>query len=192
MSIDSNRAALNRRLLLLAPLGIAAVGGVAFLAMLRGLSTGSFDPRGVPSPLIGRRLPDFSLPAQQPSTQGFGSSDLLNAGRPVLVNFFASWCVPCVAEAAVLMQLKAQGIPIWGIAYKDADQAAADFLSRTGNPYARLARDEPGRVAIDWGVYGVPESFFVDRSGIVRWRFAGPLTDQTVRQDMQPLLRKYG
>jgi cytochrome c biogenesis protein CcmG/thiol:disulfide interchange protein DsbE len=188
----ANRTLLQRRLVLLAPLGIAAAGGAAFLAMLRGLSTGSFDPRGVPSPLIGRRLPDFSLPAQLPSTQGFGSADLLNAGRPVLVNFFASWCVPCVAEAPVLMQLKAQGVPVWGIAYKDADQAAAGFLARTGDPYARLARDEPGRVAIDWGVYGVPESFFVDRTGIVRWRFAGPLTDQTLQRDMQPLLRKYG
>jgi len=187
----ANRSLLQRRLVLLAPLGIAAAGGAAFLAMLRGLSTGSFDPRGVPSPLIGRRLPEFSLPAQAPSVQGFGSADVMNVGRPVLVNFFASWCVPCIAEAPVLMQVKAQGVPIWGIAYKDADQAAADFLTRTGNPYARLARDEPGRVAIDWGVYGVPETFFVDRAGIVRWRWAGPLTDETLSQQVQPLLRKY-
>ena len=190
--MEANRTLLHRRLVLLAPLGIAAAGGGAFLAMLRGLETGRFDPRGVPSPLIGRRLPDFSLPAQPPATQGFGSADLLNIGRPVLVNFFASWCVPCVAESSVLMQLKGQGIPIWGIAYKDADQAAADFLARTGDPYARLARDEPGRVAIDWGVYGVPESFFVDRTGIVRWRWAGPLTDGTLKQDLRPLLQKYG
>jgi cytochrome c biogenesis protein CcmG, thiol:disulfide interchange protein DsbE len=187
----ANRTLLQRRLILLAPLGIAALGGAAFLAMLRGLSTGSFDPRGVPSPLVGRRFPDFSLPAQPPSTQGFGSADLLSVGRPVLVNFFASWCAPCVAEAPTLMQLKSQGIPIWGVAYKDTGQAAADFLARAGDPYARLARDEPGRVAIDWGVYGVPETFFVDRAGIIRWRWAGPLTDDTVSQQLQPLLRKY-
>ena len=187
----ANRAVLRRRLLLFAPLGAAAVAGVSFLAMLRGLSTGSFDPRGVPSPLVGRRIPDFSLPPQPPATAGFGSADLLAAGRPVLVNFFASWCVPCVAEAPLLARLKADGVPIWGIAYKDTDQAAAAFLARTGDPYLRLARDEPGRVAIDWGVYGVPETYVVDRNGIVRWRWAGPLTDDVIAQQVQPLLRKY-
>jgi len=181
-----------RRWLLLGPLGVAAAGGVGFLAMLRGLSTGSFDPRGVPSPLVGRRIPEFSLPAQSPSPQGFGAADLLAAGRPALVNFFASWCVPCLAEQPLLMQLKAAGVAIWGIAYKDADKAAADLLARTGDPYARIARDEPGRVAIDWGVYGVPETFFVDRSGTIRWRWAGPLSDDTIAQQVQPLLRKYG
>ena len=188
--MDANRMMMRRRLLLLAPLGIAAAGGAGFLAMLRGLSTGSFDPRGVPSPLVGRRIPEFSLPAQPPATQGFGSADLLAAGRPVLVNFFASWCVPCLAEHPVLMQLSAQKTSVWGIAYKDT--AAAAFLARNGDPYARLARDDPGRVAIDWGVYGVPETFFVDSGGIIRWRWAGPLSDETLRQEVRPLLQKYG
>lgn len=190
--MDSAQSPLNRRLVLLAPLGLAAAAGVGFLAMLRGLSTGSFDPRGVPSPLVGKRVPDFALPAQPPALQGFGSADLIGAGRPALVNFFASWCVPCIAEAPVLMQLKSRGVPIWGVAYKDADQAAAGFLSRTGDPYARLARDEAGRVAIDWGVYGVPETYLVDRAGIIRWRWAGPLTEDTVREQLAPLLQKYG
>lgn len=190
--MDAIRAPPSRRLVLLAPLGIAAAAGVGFLAMLRGLSTGSFDPRGVPSPLVGKRVPDFALPAQPPATRGFGNAELLAAGRPVLVNFFASWCVPCVAEAPLLMRLKSQGIPVWGIAYKDADRAAADFLTRTGDPYERLARDEPGRVAIDWGVYGVPETYFVDRGGIIRWRWAGPITEETLRNQLIPLLKKYG
>ena len=181
----------RRRLLLFAPLGIAAVAGAGFLAMLRGLSTGSFDPRGVPNPRIGHRIPDFSLPPQPPAAQGFSSADLLAAGRPLLVNFFASWCVPCIAEAPLLMRLKNDGVPIWGVAYKDAAPAAAGFLARAGDPYARLARDEPGRVAIDWGVYGVPETYVVDRNGIVRWRWAGPLTDDVIAQQLQPLLRKY-
>ncbi|MBV9783804.1 MAG: DsbE family thiol:disulfide interchange protein [Acidisphaera sp.] len=187
----SEAVQLRRRLLLLTPLGVAAAGGVAFLAMLRGMQSGNFDPRGVPSPLVGRRIPDFSLPAQPPDGVGFGSADLLAAGRPVLVNFFASWCVPCVLEAPVLMQLKEAGVPIWGVAYKDQPDAAAQFLRANGDPYARLARDEPGRVAIDFGVYGVPESYFVDRSGIVRWRWAGGLSADTVSQELQPLLRKY-
>ncbi len=186
------KAIRRRRLLMLAPLGVAGVVGVGFLAMLRGLSTGSFDPRGVPSPLVGHRIPSFSLPAQPPAARGFDSADLLAAGRPVLVNFFASWCVPCLAEAPLLMQLKNQGVPIWGVAYKDTEKAAADMLARGGDPYVRLARDEPGRVAIDWGLYGVPETFFVDRAGIIRWRWAGPLTDDVIAEQLKPLLRKYG
>ncbi len=184
--------AIRRRLLLLAPLGVAAVGGAGFLAMLNGLNNGRFDPRGVPSPLIGHRIPTFALPAQPPAEEGFGSADLLAAGRPVLVNFFASWCVPCLAESPVLMQLKAHGVPIWGVAYKDTEKAAAGMLAQNGDPYARLARDAPGRVAIDWGLYGVPETFFVDRAGIIRWRWAGPLTDQVVADQVKPLFRKYG
>ena len=182
---------LRRRLLMLGPLGVAAAAGGAFLAMLLRMQEGKFDPRGVPSPLVGQRVPSFDLPGQAPSTTGFSSADLLGAGRPVLVNFFASWCVPCVIEAPVLGDLKEAGIPIWGIAYKDKVAAAETFLERQGNPYMRLARDEPGRVAIDWGVYGVPETYFVDRTGIVRWRWAGPLTPDSVTRELNPLLQHY-
>ena len=182
---------LARRLLLLGPLGLATLGGVGFLATLRHMSDGSYDPHAVPSPLIGQRVPDFSLPAQAPAGTGFTSAELLAVGRPVLVNFFASWCEPCVIEAPVLLQLHRQGIAIWGIAYKDAAENAAGFLARHGNPYLRLARDEAGRTAIDFGVYGVPETYFVDRGGIIRWRFAGPITDQGVSDQLQPLLQHY-
>jgi len=175
---------IRRRLLLLAPLGAAAAGGVGFWAMLGGLQDGTFDPRGVPSMLVGRPLPEFSLP-------GFSSADVRAAGRPVLINFFASWCVPCVAEAPMLLRLRQRDTAIWGIAYKDKPDASAAFLQRTGDPYARVARDEPGRVAIDFGVYGVPESYLVDRSGIVRWRWAGPLAEDVVAGQLEPLLRKY-
>jgi cytochrome c biogenesis protein CcmG/thiol:disulfide interchange protein DsbE len=189
---EGTAAIRRRRLLLMAPLGVAAVAGAGFLAMLRGLSTGSFDPRGVPSPLVGHRVPSFSLPAQPPATEGFSSADLLAARRPALVNFFASWCIPCLAEAPLLMQLKNRGVPIWGIAYKDTEKAASNMLARNGDPYVRLARDAPGRVAIDWGLYGVPETYLVDRDGIIRWRWAGPLTDDVLREQLTPLLRKYG
>jgi cytochrome c biogenesis protein CcmG/thiol:disulfide interchange protein DsbE len=180
----------TRRALMLAPLGIAVLGGAAFWGMLRGEKNGTFDPRGVPSPLIGKPIPDFSLPAQPPGN-GFSSADIRSAGHPLLINFFASWCVPCVIEAPQLMALHKDGVPIWGVAYKDKPDAASQFLQRAGDPYKRLARDEPGRTAIDFGLYGVPETFFIDREGIIRWRWAGPLTDDVISQQLRPLLRKY-
>ena len=178
----------NRRLLLLAPFGVAVAAGAGMYSVLGRMRTGTFDPHDVPSQLLGRPVPSFDLPAQAPG-QGFGSADLQALGRPVLLNFFASWCVPCVIEHPELMALSRAGVPIWGIAYKDTVPAASGFVARHGNPYARIARDAPGQVAIDWGVYGVPESYLIDPQGIVRWRMAGPLTPDTVSEQLQPLLR---
>ena len=185
---------LDRRVLLTLPLAGAALAGGGFWLALQRMQTGALDPRGVPSPLVGRKLPDFSLPAQPPATAGFTSADVLAAAaqRPVLVNFFASWCVPCMIEHPELMALQKRGIPLWGVAYKDTPQAAAALLARNGDPYTRLARDELGRTAIDFGLYGVPETYFIDRQGIVRWRWAGPLDADTVSRQLDPLLKKYG
>ncbi len=183
---------LDRRALLALPLAAAAVAGGGFWLALDRMEAGTFDPRGIPSQLVGRKLPDFTLPAQAPAAQGFSSAEVAAAGRPVLVNFFASWCVPCEIEHPELMTLHARGVPLWGIAYKDTADAAAGLLARNGDPYQRLARDAAGRVAIDFGVYGVPETYFVDRTGIVRWRWAGPLTADIVSAQLDPLLRKYG
>jgi cytochrome c biogenesis protein CcmG/thiol:disulfide interchange protein DsbE len=178
----------RRRLLLLAPLGVAALGGAAFLTLLGRMKQGTYDPHSLPSMLIGKRLPSFDLPGGG-QFQGLSSAQIEAAGRPVLVNFFASWCIPCVEEASVLMALKAQDLPVYGIAYKDKLDATADFLARNGDPYARIGLDQPGRVAIDFGVYGVPETYLVDAGGIVRWRWAGALTDDVVRQGLMPLLK---
>jgi cytochrome c biogenesis protein CcmG/thiol:disulfide interchange protein DsbE len=175
----------RRRLLLMIPFGATLAAGGAFLAMLDRAQEGKFDPHGVPSMLIGKPVPPFTLPGDP----GFASTDL--SGRPILVNFFASWCVPCVEEAPVLMGLKQAGVTLYGIAYKDKPAATAAFLARHGNPYARVARDEPGRVAIDWGVTGVPETYLIDAQGIVRWRYVGPLTPEAVSAELQPALRKY-
>lgn len=180
---------MNRRILLLAPFGAAVVAGAGFYSVLGRMKTGTFDPHDVPSQLIGRRVPDFDLPAQAPG-QGFGSADLMAQGRPVLLNFFASWCVPCVVEHPELMKLSASGLPLWGIAYKDTVPAASGFLATHGNPFARVARDAPGQVAIDFGVYGVPESYLLDKQGIVRWRMAGPLTPAVVAEGLRPALAK--
>jgi cytochrome c biogenesis protein CcmG/thiol:disulfide interchange protein DsbE len=135
--------------------------------------------------LIGKPVPKFALPGDP----GFTAADL--TGKPILVNFFASWCVPCVEEAGVLMGLQRTGVPIYGIAYKDKAPATAAFLEKYGNPYARLGRDDPGLVAIDWGVTGVPESYLIDKDGTVRWRWIGPLTAEAVTGSLEPLLRQY-
>lgn len=179
----------GRRSLLFAPLGAAALGGAAFWAMLRGMDGSRFDPHEVSNPLLGQPVPAFDLPGQAPG-QGFGSADLHAPPGPVLVNFFASWCAPCLEEAGELAALTAAGVTVWGIAYKDHAEATAAFLQRVGDPYQRIARDADGRVAIDWGVYGVPETYLVDRQGIVRWRLARALTPALVRDQLRPLLRQ--
>jgi cytochrome c biogenesis protein CcmG/thiol:disulfide interchange protein DsbE len=183
----------RRRWMLYAPLGLAGAAGAGFWVMLRGLQTGDYDPRGVPSVLLGRAAPEFNLPPLEASDlPALSSADLRGPfPTPVLVNFWASWCVPCIVEHPQLMRLSRDGIPVMGVNYKDKPADAAAFLARRGNPFARLGRDEPGRVAIDWGVYGVPESYLLDRQGIIRWRYAGPLTPELVAQDLQPLLRRY-
>jgi len=180
---------LQRRSLLLAPLGAAAIGGTAFWMLLDRMSEGTYDPHTLPSMLIGKRLPEFSLPGDPPST-GFSSADVVAAKQPALVNFFASWCVPCVQEAPVLMQLKQRGMPVWGIAYKDKTADTKAFLKEHGDPYIRIASDEPGTVAINFGLYGVPETYLVDGTGIVRWRWAGGLSDDVVSNYLNPLLQR--
>ncbi len=187
---------LSRRALLGIPLAAAAAAGAGFYALLRRMEAGHYDPHAVDNPLVGQAIPDFApLPAQDPASIGFGSADLRAAlhatGRPILVNFFASWCVPCRIEHPQLMAMTGAGIAIWGIAYKDQAADAAKLLGEEGNPYARLARDENGRVSIDWGLYGVPETFLIDRAGIIRGHWAGPLAPETVRDEVSPLLRKY-
>lgn len=183
---------LARRALLFAPLAAAAAGGVAFYGMLQGMRRGEYNPRGVPSALIGRTAPEFTLPPiEESGVPGFSAEDLRDLPRPVLVNYWASWCVPCIIEHPQLMRLSREGVPVFGIAYKDRPEDSLRFLRQHGNPFRRLARDEPGRVAIDWGVYGVPETYLVDRQGVIRWRWAGPITDDVLANDLRPLLRRH-
>ncbi len=178
----------RRRLLLLAPLGIAAGAGGAFTALLVRMQEGRYDPHALPSMLVGKPLPRFTLPGQAPS-RGFSSAEVIAPGRPAVVNFFASWCIPCAEEAPALAELKRAGVTLWGIAYKDKPDATARFLDQYGNPYVRVARDEAGTVGIDFGLYGVPESYLVDAAGVVRWRWAGGLSADTVRQDVLPKMQ---
>ena len=178
----------RRRLLMLTPLAFAAAAGGGFWGLLMRMEQGSYDPHTLPSMLVGKPLPAFALPGLPPSA-GFSNLDVTAKRRPALVNFFASWCIPCVEEASTLMQIKNEGVPIWGIAYKDKPEATAAFLQQHGDPFVRVARDEPGRVAINFGLYGVPETYVVDSHGMVRLRWAGGLSDAIVRDKIAPLLQ---
>ena len=172
---------IQRRWLLAVPLVVAGGAGVAFWDMLRGMTAGTFDPRSVGHPLLGKKVPPFNL-------DGFTDADLRASGKPVLLNFFASWCQPCIVEAPVLDGLGRSGAPLFGIAYKDKAADTARYLERHGDPYKRVVADRAGQVAIDFGVTGVPETFLVDPSGTVRWHYSGPLSEAVVASDVTPRL----
>ncbi len=181
---------LRRRLLFGVPLGLAVAGGEGFYILLRRMQTQQYDPHALPSPLLGKRPPAFDLPGIA-GGKGFSNADIAAPAKPMLVNWFASWCIPCAEEAPVLAKLAARGLAIWGIAYEDTAPALQQFLATNGNPYQRLAADGTGINAINWGVYGVPETYFIDRAGIVRWRYAGALSDDVVASTLAPLLAQY-
>jgi cytochrome c biogenesis protein CcmG, thiol:disulfide interchange protein DsbE len=182
-------SALSRRALILVPLGIGAAFATSSWLLFDRLRRGFDQSLGPPSPLIDKPLPSFLLPGQS-SGHGFGNTDVMAVGRPVLLNFFASWCMPCAQEAPLLRVLKQQGVPVWGVAYKDALVATSEFLRNAGEPYSRVARDEQGSVGNAFGLNGVPETFMVDTSGIVRWHWAGGLSEQVVRRSLEPLLQR--
>lgn len=149
------------------------------------------DPRAVPSPLIGRELPAFSAAALD---GGQVRSEEL-AGRPLIVNFWASWCLPCVAEHAVLVEtVERYGaeVTVVGILYQDGPEAARGFLARYGDGGWPHALDPSGTLAVEYGVTGPPESFFVDASGIVRDKIIGPVTREAIAEKLVPLLREAG
>jgi len=143
----------------------------------------------VPSALIGKPVPTFSLPPVKGRTLGLSSADL--RGQVSLVNVFASWCVACREEHPLLMRLRAQGIvPINGLDYKDKPDDAARWLDTMGDPYSRTGADLDGRVAIDWGVYGVPETYVIDREGRIAFKQIGPITPEILDKTILPLVEK--
>lgn len=143
-------------------------------------------PNVLPSPLVGKQSPDFEMDALAPEFTSFTSEDLAS-GKPVLVNFWASWCAPCRLEAPILEELaEREGMTLYGIAYKDEADFARKFLEEFGNPFVHIAADDDGRGGIEWGLTGVPETFVVDGDGIIRAHFAGPLTDDVVDDIILP------
>jgi len=161
-----------------------------FLAMALALALGlQRDPRVLPSPLVGKPAPAFALPALDGSGRVVRSADL--KGQVWLFNVWASWCGPCEAEHPVLAALAGRAaVPVVGLAYKDQPAAAQAWLQRLGNPYAATLADPQGGTGIAYGVYGVPETFVIDRAGVVRFRHAGALTREVVDQRLLPLLRE--
>lgn len=187
---DQKQAVTRRRILTIAPLAGAAVCGVAFWKMLSGMQSGSFNPHDINAPATGRAVPEFTL-GDQPPGQTFGAADLKAVQKPVLVNFFASWCIPCIGEMNALMALQKQ-LPIWGIAYKDKPEHAASLLKHSGNPYERTGSDRDGHVAIDWGVSGVPESFLVLPGGVISWHSAAGLDNPEIMASLRDAVKKAG
>jgi cytochrome c biogenesis protein CcmG/thiol:disulfide interchange protein DsbE len=169
---------------------------VIFFSLAVLLYIGLFQgpPSELPSPLIGKPAPDIALPALDAQATSFSRSEL-GQGRPIIVNFWASWCVPCRLEHPTLMNLaKREGVTLYGVDYKEAmygktDKDARGFLDELGNPFGKINKDKEGRVAIDWGVTGVPETFVVDSKGIVRVHYAGPLTDEVLQRLILPALK---
>ncbi len=167
----------------LIPLGLFIVL-VAFLAV--GLK---LDPREVPSPLIGKPAPKFALPLLANANQTIRREDLL--GKVWILNVWASWCAACRDEHPLLVEYaRSKRVPIYGLNYKDTRDAGQQWLARFGNPYDASLFDQDGRVGIDWGVYGVPETFVVDREGMIRFKHIGALTPAILRERIEPLLRQ--
>ena len=174
-----------RKLLFVLPAGLFAVLIVAFAVGLR------HDPHLLPSALIDRPAPDFALPGLYENAGGLSRKDL--EGHITLVNFFASWCAPCREEHQEVMALaRLADITLDGIAYKDKPEESRRFLDRLGNPYGRIGVDRNGATAIDFGVYGVPETYVVDAAGHIRYRHVGPLTAEDVAHEILPLIRQMG
>ena len=143
----------------------------------------------LPSTLIGRPVPEFTLPPIEGREDGLSSVDL--AGHVSLVNVWASWCVPCRAENPLMVELAGTGeVPIYGINYKDTAGEAQAFLDELGNPFTRIGADRDGRVAIDWGVYGVPETYVIDADGRIAHKHVGPFNRQILETEILPLVRR--
>ncbi len=161
-----------------------------FVVMVGFLAVGlTLNPREVPSPLVGKPAPDFSLPQLHESDKVFSPKDL--AGKVWLLNFWASWCNGCKDEHPVLMQMAKSGaVPIYGVDYKDTRQEALAWLARWGNPYPLVAVDEAGRVGINYGVYGVPETYVIDKTGKIRYKQIGPVDQDILEKKILPLVRE--
>jgi cytochrome c biogenesis protein CcmG/thiol:disulfide interchange protein DsbE len=162
----------------------------AFLLLVVLLAVGlRLNPREVPSPLIGKPAPHFELPLLNAPDKLFSQRDML--GKVWVLNVWASWCPPCVVEHPVITELARSGVaPVVGLNYKDARENALPWLRRNGDPYRLSVYDADGRIAIDYGVYGVPETYVIDRKGIIRYKHIGPLTPEISHKKLQPLVRE--
>lgn len=171
-----------RYLIFVLPLALFAIVGVVFWSGF------AHNPAEVPSVLIDKPVPAFDLPPLPGMQNGLSSEGL--KGDVALVNVFASWCIPCKVEHPVITRLaREEKVPVYGINHKDKAEDALEWLAVNGNPYSRIGADLNGRVSIDWGVYGVPETFLIDRDGHIRFKHVGPLTPEVVEDRILPLIK---
>jgi cytochrome c biogenesis protein CcmG/thiol:disulfide interchange protein DsbE len=168
----------------------ALVPLVVFLGLVWFLAAGLWlDPKEVPSPLIGKPAPAFTLTRLDDAAQSIRREDML--GKVWMLNVWASWCVACREEHPVLVEFaRKKLLPIYGLNYKDERAAGLKWIANFGNPYDASLFDQDGRVGIDFGVYGVPETFIIDREGVVRFKQIGPVTPEVLRDRIEPLVRK--
>lgn len=161
-----------------------------FLGVATALGIGlTLKPREIPSALIGKPIPAFSLPPVRGRTLGLSTEDI--KGRVSLVNVFASWCVPCRAEHPLIMELERRKIvPIYGLNQRDRPEDAERWLAQLGDPYTRTGADLDGRVTIEWGVYGVPETFVIAADGTIAYKHIGQLTVRDLEKTILPLIRR--
>jgi cytochrome c biogenesis protein CcmG/thiol:disulfide interchange protein DsbE len=173
-----------RRLVYLIPvIAFAALAFVLFKSLI------SPPPSELPSMLVNKPVPRDVLPALA-GNQAFAPADFAK-GQVTVLNVFASWCVPCRAEAPGLAVIKGmKGVVLYGMVWKDNDRNARDFLAQVGNPYQRIDLDSDGHAGIDWGIYGVPETFVIDGTGVVRLRYAGPLVGDALTNIVLPAIAR--
>lgn len=174
------------RFLPLFPLGAAiGIGIVGWWGL-----TSDRDPNSIPSALINHPVPAFELPAVAGTeTPGLATENLIGSQDPILVNVFASWCLPCRAEHAVLVgMVRDENLKLVGINYKDKPASAAAWLAELGNPYDRIGSDETGRVGLEWGIAGVPETFIVGRDGQIIFRYVGPISSDAALKTIRAAL----
>lgn len=172
----------------LSPLMIAPPLIFGAFAVLAAIGMFRDDPNALPSARKGQPAPPVVLTAFS-GKQSFDDQTLRD-GQVKLVNFWASWCAPCRAEHPNLTALGNEGIPIYGINYKDKLEDATAFLTDLGDPYTAIGRDEKGRTGLDWGVYGVPETYVIDGDGTIILRFAGPITQRVIKSTIRPALEQ--
>ena len=165
---------------------LALLAPAGFLVYM--LLSQDVTPPSDPNRVIGLSVPEFALPALKDGEQGLDSGDL--KGQITIINVFASWCLPCRAEHPLLKRLTGNGVVLVGIAYKDKPQDAGRFLAANGNPYAVVVSDNEGQAGRGFSISGVPETYIIDRNGIIRLRHAGPLIEAAIANDILPLLKR--
>ncbi len=169
---------------------IAGLPAAVFAALAGAFLWGLFNnDDSLSSTMMGRQVPDFDLSPIEGRIDGLSSKDL--PGEVSIVNVWASWCVPCRVEMPLLMELAATGaVPIYGINFKDKTGAALGFLAELGDPYTRIGADRDGRVSIDWGVYGLPETFVIDVEGRIAYKHVGPFNRRALEENILPVVRR--